>query len=58
MVFLQRKNLGATALKLGMHIQLYSGGNNGRARPFLFLILCKAKNDKNGISGKILDLRS
>ena len=29
-VFLQRKNLGATALKLGMHIQLYSGSNIGR----------------------------
>ena len=34
MVFLQRKNLGATALKLGMYIfQLYSGSNIGRVPP-------------------------
>ena len=55
---LTRKILGATDLKHGRHIRLHSGSNMGWVPPgHTFLSLCKAKNAKNGISGKTLEPR-
>ena len=52
----KKNNLGATDLKLSMHIKLYSGSNMGWVpcdSPLPFL--CKAKNVKNVISARILE---
>ena len=51
-----RKTLGATDLKLGMHIQLHSGSYMGWVPPghTSFFPYVMAKNAKNCISAKTL----
>ena len=53
-----RQTLGATDLKLGIHTQLDSGSNTGQGPTWqnLFLLVCKAKNAKNGTLEEHMDL--